>query len=200
VPTPDDVNLYINWAILALVGRMAEADTLLRQYGASIRRAAAALREVYPFAERPLYRGVLLDPAEGLAHTNAIGLTFVSWSEDRDVARWFGSRESFISEPIADRFPRARGYVLTMPRARGRVLFHHTWVRAFQVPLHRLAAMHPQIGPEGAAQLEWALRTQHEVVLEPMDELPTPEPIENVPGLAIPELDRRLSPPWLSTI
>jgi hypothetical protein len=196
--TNDDINLYLNWVILAITGRMAEADMLLRSYKPSVYRVAAALHKTYPFAECPVYRGVILDPTEGLASTNALGLTFVSWTEDRDVARWFGSPESYISEPFRERAPEARGYVLTMPRARGRVLWHHTWTQAFQIPLHVLAAMHPQIGPDIAPQLEWSLRTQREVVLEPLAELPAPEPIENVPGPGIAELDARLSPPWIA--
>lgn len=190
--TADDINAYINWTLYMVLGGLREADSLMRSHRAGIRRVADELSRRHPIAARPIYRGVLVNPALGIG-TEYLS---VSWSEDRDVARWFGSPESFISEPFRQMFPEARGYVLTLPAPTSRVLFHHTWARAFANPLEALALRHPHMGVEGARQIQWSLRTQQEVITEPVPALPEGQPIETVDGPSVAVLDERLAPPW----
>lgn len=198
-PMPDDVNVYLNWLVYAVLGHMAEADELLRLYGASARRLAAWLRWRHPITVGRLYRGMLLVPGEPVEPDPR--LRFVSWTSSCDVARWFATPTSTISEPLAASNPALRGYVLTLDGASPEhVLWHPSWHRAFGVPLSTLAAAHPHIGQSGALQVAHSLATQHEVILTPPASFPTPEPVEAFPGTDVVELDRQLVPPhcWLS--
>jgi hypothetical protein len=190
-------SIYINWILYSVYGLMAEADALRRQYGDEVDAVADELQRRCPVTPRPLYRGVLLDGAAPVLRPEP-NLTFLSWSEDRDVARWFGSTDSYISGPFATHYPEARGYVLELPHATTRVLWHHSWRDV--LPLERLALMHPLIGRDGARQVAWSLDTQREVITVPpaVATLPLPVPVETVPGTPMPELDARLSPPWIS--
>jgi hypothetical protein len=193
--TADDVNLYINWALNAVYGRLADADAIMRVASDAIVRVAAVLRKRIPIAAAPLYRGMLLDPTRPPDNAS---YTFVSWSEDVDVARWFGHPDAYISEPFREMFPEARGYVFTLDagaRSRATVLFHYSWAKAFD-GLSRLALVHPFMGAEGERQIEWSLRTQREVITAPLPTLPAALPVDDVPGALITELDRRLAPPW----
>lgn len=191
---PDPASVYVNWAMYAIYGKMAEADHLRRTYPDEITEVANELARRYPIKPAPLYRGILLEDASTLRPDP--NLTFLSWSEDLDVARWFGSPESYISVPFAEHYPEARGYVLTAPAALTPVLWHHSWRRAFRRPLEQLALAHPSMGAEGHRQIKWSLDTQHEVITVPPSSLPIPEPIETVLGASIAALDERLSPPW----
>jgi hypothetical protein len=194
-----NVNVFINWALYSIYGMMADADALRRQYSDAIDEVADELARRHPVTPAPLYRGVLLDGAAPVLRPEP-NLTFLSWSEDRDVARWFGSPESYISGPFAEHYPEARGYVLALFRPTTRVLWHHSWRRAFGMPLDRLALVHPLIGPDGARQIAWSLDTQREVIIAPpaIETLPRPEPTESFDGATVEELDRRLSPPWIT--
>jgi hypothetical protein len=183
----DDFNRYVNFVLYAVLGRMAEADGMMRRYSASIERVAARFAERFPVAPAPIYRGMLLDPSEPLQLDPR--LTFLSWSEDRDVACWFASPDSVISAPLTMCKPTLRGALLTLPEPH-RVLFHHTWGRGWA----RLALAHPHMGCDGARQIAWSLRTQREVITAPF-ELPAAEWDPASPPVA--ELDRRLTPPWM---
>lgn len=186
------LDLYLNFALNAVLGRMAEADALMREFGPAIRDVAGAFNARQPSMPASLHRGVLLDPELPLKTDPRY--TFVSWSTDRDVARWFAQPQSIISTPLAESNPRLRGFVVTLD-ARPRVLFHHAW--AGFLPLPMLARMHPAMGDDASLQIAWSLRTQHEVITEAPNEWPAPARIEDVDGPSHVELDRRLSPPWL---
>jgi len=194
--TNNDVNLYINWVLHAVYGRLGEADMIMRHAADGIRKVAAVLHKKHPIKPATLYRGMLLDPTRPPDNAS---YTFVSWSEDVDVARWFGHPGTFISEPFREMHPEARGYVLTLQQLTAAdVLFHHSWSDAFGPPLDYLALMHPFMGTEGQRQIAWSLQTQCEVITAPLATLPAALPVESVPGAPVPELDARLSPPWVS--
>jgi hypothetical protein len=114
------------------------------------------------------------------------------------VARWFADPESRMSELLALTKPRARGFVFELPQVRSRILWHHSWVRAFggagSLAYH--AHDHPLIGSDGAWPLHWSLCTQQEVITEPC-ELPRPVRLEETTGATLMEMEQRLLPPWL---
>lgn len=190
-----DLDIYANFVLHAIYGRMGEADTIMQRAGDSVRHVADQLRAEHPIEPKALYRGMLLDPDAQLRVDPRY--TFLSWSEDRDVARWFAWPNSVISQPLAASNAKLRGYVLTLEQPRSRVLFHYSWIRrAFRMPFERLALFHPFMGAEGCRQIGWSLRTQSEVITEPLPELPSPEPIERVTGVPLAELDLQFTPPW----
>jgi hypothetical protein len=172
----------------AVLGRLAEADAMVFRFGPAIRRVAHALAKQHPFERKPLHRGVLLEGPFGLFDPS--GRAFTSWSEDADVAEWFADPRAHINEYIAMCHPRATGHLLTSTDELA-VLWHHSWSKLENWP--RFAKMHPEMGPEGARQLEWAMHTQVEVVTEP----PTTWPALRLFVPTRPPLDDRYAPPWI---
>lgn len=187
-----DLDLYINFAMHAILGRLGEADQIMHIAGDSVRRVAARLIGL-PIEHAPLHRGMLLDPEKTFVADPK--LTFLSWSEDRDVALWFACPRSVVSEPLMQQNPKLCGYVVSIPAPRSRVLFHYTWARVFG-DLAQLALAHPLMGEEGRRQIEWSLRTQREVITEPVTDL-QPERVADLDAAALEALERRLSPPWI---
>ena len=188
-----DVDLYLNFALHAILGRLGEADVLMSIAGDAIRAVADRLATHHPIASKPLYRGMLLDPDKPFAADPK--LTFLSWSEDRDVAVWFACPRSAVSEPLAAANPRLRGHLVDLPAPQSRVLFHHGWASALG-GLAALALAHPLMGKEGRRQIEWSLRTQREVITTPVDGL-RPSQTAALDAEALAALERRLAPPWI---
>lgn len=188
-----DLDLYINFAIHAILGRLGEADQIMRIGGDAVRRVADAIAAECPVDPLPLYRGLLLDPSEPFAADPT--LTFLSFSEDRDVALWFACPRSAVSEPLAQMKPDLRGYIAQLPAPRSRILFHHGWASALG-GLAPFALIHPLMGQAGKEQIEWSLRTQREVITEPVEGL-TPDRVPDLGADALETLERRLSPPWV---
>ena len=183
-----DSNYWINFVLHAVYGKLAEADGIMRSFGARVRSFADKLETVMPIDSRkPIYRGVLLDPTK--PYRTDPKLMFLSWSEDPLVARWFASPDSVISVPVAKRHPNYRGYMFALEAPRSRVLFHYSWVKPDVFAA--FALQHPLMRHEGQRQIRWSLETQHEVITEPVIGL-TPVPVEPVTR----EIDRRLAPSW----
>jgi hypothetical protein len=174
MPAPQAFNYYINWAIYAVYGKMGEADGLMRPYGSSIRSVAKHLVQQLGAPVGRLYRGVLLEPEELAAGQLAQDprLTFVSFSEDRDVACWFADRQSIVSGFVAQMRPGVVGYVVEYDARPSEVLFHWRWADRIKLPdgrvirLAAVAAAHPDI--EDPRQVVWNLASQHEVILRPL--------------------------------
>ncbi len=188
-----DINFYINWALYAVLGRLGDADTIMRHAGDSVRRIAAEIAADCPVDPAPLYRGMLLDPA--LPFTADPKLTYLSWSEDRDVALWFACPRSVVSEPLAQMKPQLRSYVAELPAPRSQVLFHHSWASALG-GLACFALINPLMGQGGKEQIEWSLRTQREVITAPVADL-QPTRVSDLDSTTLEALERRLSPPWI---
>ena len=187
-----DYDLYPNFLLHAILGRLSEADHLMRIGGEYVRDVADRIAVQYPIAvQKPLYRGMLLDPDKTFSTDPK--LTFLSWSEDRDVALWFACPRSVVSEPLAATNAKLRGYLVESPVPKARVLFHHSW----PIPgLHATAIAHPFMGEEGRRQIEWSLRTQSEVITEPVHGL-RPNPTADLDAEALIALERKFSPPWI---
>lgn len=193
-----DINIYANFVVNAILGLLNEADALMGhdEFAPAIRSVARYLTKRMPIEPKPLYRGVLLDPS--VRYAPRANIKFMSWSEDLDVARWFASPHTVISEPAIANNPRLRGYLMTQgtclaTRGDAEILFHHAWARLFN-GLAPLALLHPEMGPNGARQITWALRTQKEVITTPVAHA-TPFPIDVVDHHA---LEQKFAPPWIA--
>jgi len=185
---------YVSFVLHATYGRLSEADAIMRAAGSQIHSVAALIAKSLPIEHKPLYRGMLLEPAQPFKADPR--LTFLSWSEDRDVAEWFACPRSVVSEPLAKINSKLRGHLVELATP-PRVLFHHAWADAFgEGVLARLALAHPLMGAEGQRQIAWSLRTQREVITEPVDGL-DPKPIADLDSTTLAALERRLSPPWI---
>jgi len=193
----NSVDLYLNFVLHAILGRLGEADALMRFGLDEIRSVADHLAARQPIIPKPLYRGLLLDPDKPFT-ADLKFMMFLSWSEDRDVALWFACPRSAVSEPLAATNPKLRGHLVELPVAQSRVLFHHAWTSVLGglAALPALARAHPLMGEEAARQIEWSLRTQQEVITAPVDGL-QPHCTDDLDADTLGALERRLSPPWI---
>lgn len=174
MPAPSSYNQYITWVLYAVLGRMAEADDVMNKHGSGIRAVARHLQKTRPPKVRMLYRGLLLEPEE--VEEGVIGqdprLTFVSFSESRDVACWFADPESVMSGFVREHRPDVEGWVMEHKPKLSDILFHHRW-NPIALPngkpflLERAATMHPHIADQ-ADQFAWNLSTQQEVIIKPL--------------------------------
>jgi hypothetical protein len=172
MPSGPAYNAYINWVLYAVVGDMGAADNLMNQSGAGIRSVAKHLQKTRKPRLKTVYRGLLLDPEE--AKSRVIDqdprLTFVSFSEDRDVACWFADPTSVMSSYVKQIRPRVEGWLMDLKPRLSDVLFHHSW-NPIKLPtgqnvlLENAATMHPHITDD---QFDWNLNTQNEVILKPL--------------------------------
>lgn len=193
-------NGYVNWALYAVLGRMAEADGIMEQYGPDIYDVVRYFQKKRPPTIRCLFRGVLVEPEVIVASTlpPEPRVTFVSFSEDRNVACWFADVESFVSGYVKQQRPRVEGFVIEHTPKLEDILFHYSWGLAFplpdgrRAPLSVFAQMHSDID---VRQFDWNLRTQKEVILKPFARaLPvTPHADWSCPPSE--ELDNRFVPP-----
>lgn len=193
-----DINVWINFSLYAILGKLAEADDLLERHGAAVHRVADYLAKEMPIAPSPLYRGMLVDGPVAADPR----YKFLSWSDDRDVACWFASPGTVISGYVLEHRPSVRGVVLELPSSAAKVLFHHSWTSAWEgggaAAFARLAMRHPHMGVDGARQIAWSLHTQREVITAPLAVLPPAAEIATLNPLPPAELDRRFAPPWIT--
>lgn len=199
-PSPASINLYINWVLYAVLGRTAEADNLLRKHRAQVYAMARWLEKRRRPKVRELFRGVLLEPREvrdGLVYPDP-RLTFLSFTEDFDVACWFADPASIISGHVRDLRPGVEGWILKHRPQRSEILWHYSWdeipVDGRSIPLVAAGAHHPHVMEE-LSQLAWNIQTQREVILKP---LPEGTPVTAYELEACPDtedLDRRLAHP-----
>lgn len=200
----DPLNVYLSWIVPMIMGNMAEADALARQYRTVLYKFAADLQFKNRQPLNTLYRGLLLHPSEvvnGAVYTRPGGEESVSFSEDRDVACYFALPGTIVSGYVAQQRPGVEGYIAEYLPRRDEVLWHYKWNpiaykgRRFDV---RVAArMHPMTAHD-PAQFDLAFNTQKEVILKPFAPgVPLPvTPVEDTcPDEA--DLDQRFAPPSL---
>ena len=113
-PSSHAWNVWINFVLYALSGRMQQADALMRAHRDAIRRVAAHLQHSPGATLAELWRGLLLEPKEILPGGEVATdpqLTFLSWTEDMDVACYFADPRTMISGDVLRQKPSVRGYV-----------------------------------------------------------------------------------------
>jgi hypothetical protein len=172
MPNPKAYSLYINWIIYAILGKPQEADGLMREYGPSIRSVAKHFQKTRRPQDALLYRGLLLNPEESADRTieQDPHLTYVSFSEDRDVACWFADTGSVMSSFVKQQRPDVEGWIMEYRPRLSDILFHHSW-NPIPLPgggslyLEDAAARHPDIQED---QVAWNLQTQSEVITKPL--------------------------------
>jgi hypothetical protein len=189
-------NVYINWAIYAVLGNLAGADAIAREHPTLLHAFARYLRSQFLVPAREVWRGVLVEPEQVVggvlsAHPDFM---FSSWSEDRDVARYFADPTTMVGDLLAKERPHAVGYITRCQPPLEDVLFHWTWGMPHRIAplgLAHLALLHPEIGLKNAKQIAWNLLTQCEVILTTTK---ISELERSGPGTG---LDGRFCPPWM---
>jgi hypothetical protein len=172
MPSPQAYNNYINWIIYAIVGRPQEGDDLMRREGSGIRSVAKHLLKIRKPRITTLYRGLLLNPEESEDRIieQDPHLTYVSFSENRDVACWFADPDSTMSGLVKEIRPDVEGWVMEYTPKLSDILFHYSW-DPLPLPggrdlyLEEAASMHPHIAED---QLAWNLHSQSEVITKPL--------------------------------
>lgn len=134
----EDLNLYLNFIHLALMGLTKRADDILENHLKSILRVAQALSaELDP--EEHIYRGILLEPKyiieddKGLSFKALPHIKFESYSTSIEIAKDFADVNSYISELVMQFRPKSKGYIMETSIDKSKVLFHHSWVKTLQL-------------------------------------------------------------------
>ena len=130
---------YGNFAMNALAGH--NPDDYYRQYQTDIDYIANLLRTKYgPQSGGTIYRGILLDPAE--VHGGVIPaipeITYVSFTEDKDIALAFGDMDNPMAGCVRSRYPHYQGYLIQQTYNPADMLFHHSWAKI--LPVHMFGA------------------------------------------------------------
>lgn len=199
---------YSAWVVHAVVGKLAEADAMLREYRAAIHEGAAAMRDRSPPVPERLYRGVLLQPAAcaGGCVAPIPHVQSLSFSRSRDVAAWFADPHSVISGQVLEDRPDSAGYLIEHQPEPASILWHHAWRHAVWTDTgHRSLRSIDSVGyvllDHLYEQFRHNLHTQEEVIIvPPTDPLPL-TPIADVHGLPTTwDLDRRYTPPGVKLV
>jgi hypothetical protein len=127
--TKRSMKIYWHFLLNALSGR--NPDDFYRQYRREIDAIAKLLVERYgPTSGGTVYRGIILDPSE--VHSGKVQhapeITYVSFSEDKQIALAFGDTENPIASSLMQRYSNKRGYLITAEYRPDQILFHHKWL------------------------------------------------------------------------
>tara|TARA_R110002167_G_scaffold335363_1_gene542658 strand:+ start:40 stop:714 length:675 start_codon:yes stop_codon:yes gene_type:complete len=216
-----DFNLYLNWLPYALLGKLAEADSVLENNKASILRAARWFNQAHardirlkggaPQPPPTVWRGVLLDPSINPADELLPRpmQTFESWTEERDVATWFALKDSVMNKQLLEANPTHEGYLAKCNPENDEILWRHNWKATLEhhmekhcTPqtntIEKIIAYLAKDGEEARqhiAQAIWTQLTQQEVILLPKLTVGSYFPIDSLPHLTTAELDIKYNIP-----
>ena len=162
------VKIYWNFIFNALSGR--NPDSYYRQNSKEIDFVAVLLRKKFPKAIKPLYRGILLFPNE--VHDNKVKhqseITYVSFSEDKNIAVAFADTQNSISSYVAQQYPTKKGYLITKNTYdQNLMLFHYEWL----FDTNAIAAFRRAFGNDSRfaeIQKEVILKPENSYAVEPV--------------------------------
>lgn len=195
MPAAEDVNYFLNWSLYSIIGELNKADNLYAAHGKHVRNMAKHLQEnLGPFEPTPIYRGIFINPK--YVKKSRIKLekhrTFMSFSEDPDVACWFGYPGSNMNNFLRMQDANRKGYISEYIAKPAEILFSWQW--AEDINLLQCAAIHPEMDVD---TIEWYLNTQQEVIIKPVDMLKV-IPIDDYDCTDVEELNIKFSPTGLS--
>lgn len=153
------IKIYWNFIFNALSGR--NPDDYYRQNSQEIDFVASILRKKFPKVNKPLYRGILLFPDEvndgKIKHQSEI--TYVSFSEDKNIAVAFADTQNPISAYVAQQYPSKKGFLITKNTYNQiLMLFHYEWL----FDTNAIAAFRRSFGTDSKFA-----EIQKEVILKP---------------------------------
>jgi hypothetical protein len=153
------VKIYWDFIFKALSG--LNPDSYYIQNSKKINFIASLLRDKFPKEIKPLYRGILLFPNE--VHDNKVKhqreITYVSFSEDKNVAVAFADTQNSISSFVAQLYPTKKGYLITKNTYnQNLMLFHYEWL----FDAMAIVAFRKQFGNDSKF-----VEIQKEVILKP---------------------------------
>lgn len=177
IPWGPEVNPYISFILYAILGKMAEADNLMKQHQRAIYTAAVKLQNFNPPNLRKIYRGLLIEPENMGQPGNIISrnpdVEFVSFSEDKDVACWFADTESLISFVAKMQRPDVEGWMIEYTPKMDEILFYWKWGLEFPfagkiIDFNFFAQRHPDPAIH-TNDYRVTLRQQKEYIIKPLD-------------------------------
>lgn len=122
-------NYYLNWVLLALMGRTVESDAIYKEYEKNIDKFASHIMTLYPPKFKTIYRGILLEPKE--IHNEKVKplnhIKSISFTEDLDIALDFANPGSWMSKFVLSMRPESKGYIIEQEPDATTILFHHGW-------------------------------------------------------------------------
>lgn len=129
------MNLYINYVVFGLRCNK-NADHLFSQYSQEIVKVAAFLRaNTNMRGVGKVHRGILLQDeyAKDLIIKPVLHCSFLSFSEDIEIAKSFADINSEISAYVRMERPDSKGYLIEYEPSAMEILFHWTWAEVLQL-------------------------------------------------------------------
>ena len=178
MPSVKDYHIYKSFIVYVVLGKLDIAEALLGKkiHRNSVNRVAEDLQHKLPPPIQTLYRGLLLEPPVGSQISSQYdNYSFISFSEDLDVACWFADPTSWFADEIMAKHPRAAGWIANYtPISLGEILFHWSWRDYLDTTppvlaevARDLALANQEDAFTWVHDLSWNLKTQKEVLLKP---------------------------------
>jgi len=196
----EDIFLYVAFVQHFILGRMNVSDSIYQQKGAAVERVAAFLRQNHSLKQAPLYRGWIIEPEKVVQGRILVEHPIpLSFTHDRGVACFFADPRTMISDFIAARRPRARGYMMTLTGWNSsQVLWSYEWDGVIPTYSSLTSFGVKGIGVNELHAIDSNLKTQKELILKPLGAgagagagKTTLEPIEDALCPSTDELNRR---------
>ena len=124
---------YLYFIVNALRGALEKSDNFYRAHRGDIDRIAEEMVLKHgPKQGGIIYRGIILDDHEvkNGKVLHAPEITFVSFSEDKNIAIAFGDIENPSWEHGKLRYPTKKGYLITAKYQPDHVLYHWSWLKS----------------------------------------------------------------------
>lgn len=177
-PSPRLFDIYKTFVVLAVVGQQKAADGVRRGHEREINRVARYMTSLLPAGGQTCYRGLLIEPGDVTGNQVAgqfQGATYMSLSENLEVACWFSDTDAEISGFKMQLAPQCVGWIAEHVSEDDDIIFHHSWTdylnrlapgdNLYQV-MATLASQLTMSPQEAVMQLQWNLKTQQEVTLK----------------------------------
>jgi len=121
--------IYWNFIFNLLIGK--NPDHYYRQNSKKIDLISQFLSGKFPKQIKPLYRGILLNPHEVINKKikGISKITYVSFSEDKQIALAFADTKNDISRFAMQTNPKQKGYLITKSSYNpSELIFHYEWL------------------------------------------------------------------------
>jgi hypothetical protein len=126
----EDLDNYLSWVYLALLGRTANSDQIYSNVGESIDRVSRWLMAELPTKVKTLYRGILVEDKyvkEGRLIPME-KLKSLSFSENLREALIFADPMSEMSQIVMAARPECKGYIIQYIPEETEILYHYSWM------------------------------------------------------------------------
>lgn len=125
-----ELGIYFNWSCNQLAGDSVATDKYLRDNMDTVRKVAARLLRKINYQPTLIYRGIIVQERDLEYLQPHPGFTYLSFTEDLDVAHVFANPDHFMAMAIRHRLGEEQlySYIAEYTPALEEILFHHKFL------------------------------------------------------------------------